>query len=78
MFFDCPLVGPEASSGGRLGERNRTEEENHSVHVPQLICQGLRHVHFLGCFNNSLYFWEIESGLWDARALPLTWELSQL
>lgn len=28
-----------------------------------VVCQSLGHVSLLGCFNNSLYFWEIESGL---------------
>lgn len=32
MSPDCPLVGPEASGGGKLGERNGTNEENPSVH----------------------------------------------
>lgn len=31
MPSDCPLIEPEASDGGRLGERNGTKEEDHSA-----------------------------------------------
>lgn len=36
-----------------------------TLHVPWLICQGLGLVCLPGCFNNSLYFWELHSGLQD-------------
>lgn len=31
MSSDCPLIEPEASKGGRLGERNGTEEEKSTL-----------------------------------------------
>jgi len=40
MLADCPLMQLDASSGGRLGERNRTKEGCYSAYALNSFFKG--------------------------------------